>query len=84
MLFPHELSTLQTVSFCFQSKKSRDKDKEKEKEKEKEKDKMVTMDKELLFACSFFDLSHIGYFESKDLVKRSVSLIASFLLLTLY
>ena len=83
MLFPHELSTLQTVSFFFQSKKSRDKEKEKEKEKEKDK-KMVTMDKELLFACSFFDLSHIGYFESKDLVKRSVSVIASFLLLTLH
>jgi hypothetical protein len=30
---------------------------------------MVTVDKDLLFACSFFDLGHSGYFEAKDLVN---------------
>ena len=39
---------------------------EKEKEKEKEKDKkMVTNDKRMLLSCSYFDLSHCGYFEAK-------------------
>ncbi len=31
------------------------------------KKKMVTVDKDLLLACSYFDLSHSGYFETKDL-----------------
>ena len=36
------------------------------KEEEKPK-KMVTVDKDLLLACSYFDLGHSGYFETKDL-----------------
>ncbi len=44
------------------SKKDDDKKKE-----EKKKHLMVTKDKELLMACSYFDLSHCGYFETKDL-----------------
>jgi hypothetical protein len=45
---------------------SEKKDVEKEKEVE-EKKKMVTNNKELLLSCSYFDLSHCGYFEPKDL-----------------
>ena len=40
----------------------------KSKEKKDEK-KMVTVDKDLLFAFSYFDLGHSGYFEAKDLVS---------------
>lgn len=29
---------------------------------------MVTVEKDLLLACSYFDLGHCGYFETKDLV----------------
>ena len=35
--------------------------------KENNTKKVVTVDKELLMACSYFDLGHCGYFESKDL-----------------
>lgn len=35
-------------------------------EKKEEPKKLVTVDKDLLLACSYFDLSHCGYFESKD------------------
>ena len=35
--------------------------------KKQEKKKLVTTDKELLLACTYFDLGHCGYFESKDL-----------------
>lgn len=31
------------------------------------KKKIVTKDKDLLLACSYFDLGHCGYFETKDL-----------------
>lgn len=51
-------------------KKDDEKEKDSEKEKEKapeEKKKMVTNNKEMLLACSYFDLSHCGYFEAKDL-----------------
>lgn len=51
-----------------EEKKEEAEDKEKEKEKEKEKKKkLVTADKDLLLACSYFDLGHCGYFETKDL-----------------
>ena len=47
-------------------KKKRDEEKKKKEEEEEEKKKnTVTMNKDLLLACSYFDLSHIGYFESK-------------------
>ena len=52
------------ISIFFQAKKSAIKDK-----------KMVTVDKNLLFACSFFDLGHAGYFETKDLVCVSCPLV---------
>jgi len=39
----------------------------KEKSESKEEKNMITRDKELLLSCSYFDLSHTGYFESKDL-----------------
>ena len=32
-----------------------------------EKKKMVTANRDLLMACSYFDLNHSGYFETKDL-----------------
>jgi len=35
-------------------------------EKKEEPKKLVTVNKDLLLACSYFDLSHCGYFESKD------------------
>merc|ERR1711974_254803 len=31
------------------------------------KKKVITKDKDLLLACSYFDLGHCGYFETKDL-----------------
>ena len=34
---------------------------------EKTKKKVVTKDRDLLLACSYFDLGHCGYFETKDL-----------------
>ena len=34
---------------------------------EKSKKKVITKDKDLLLACSYFDLGHCGYFETKDL-----------------
>jgi len=54
------------------------KDKEDKEKDEKEKDvkevvgdeekkNMITRNKELLYSASYFDLSHIGYFEAKDL-----------------
>jgi len=36
-------------------------------EKESKKLKVVTKDRDLLLACSYFDLGHCGYFETKDL-----------------
>merc|ERR1712156_434523 len=36
-------------------------------EKESKKLKIVTKDRDLLLACSYFDLGHCGYFETKDL-----------------
>jgi hypothetical protein len=58
----HLLTTLSTYKnnlfYKFQAKKSK-----------KEEKKMVTVDKELLLAASYFDLGHCGYFEPKDLVK---------------
>jgi len=48
--------------------KEDDKDKEKDKEEKQSEDKkMVTYNKDLLLSCSYFDLSHCGYFEAKDL-----------------
>jgi len=55
--------------------KDDDKDKEKDKqEKETEDKKMITYNKDLLLSCSYFDLSHCGYFEAKDLEDIFVSL----------
>ena len=49
-----------------EEKKKRDEEKKKKEEEEEEKKKnTVTMNKDLLLACSYFDLSHIGYFEAK-------------------
>ena len=36
---------------------------------DEEKKNMITRNKELLYSASYFDLSHIGYFEAK--VKQS-------------
>ena len=45
-----------------------DKSSSKEKdEKSAKKKKLVTIDRDLLMACSYFDLGHCGYFETKDL-----------------
>lgn len=56
-------------------KKKRDEEKKKKEEEEEEKKKnTVTMNKDLLLACSYFDLSHIGYFEAKDLEDIFLSL----------
>ena len=38
-----------------------------EESKKSEKVKIVTKDRDLLLACSYFDLGHCGYFETKDL-----------------
>ena len=43
-----------------------EKDEEAKKE-EKSKKKVLTKDRDLLLACSYFDLGHCGYFETKDL-----------------
>ena len=40
---------------------------EKKTEVEKTKTKVLTKDRDLLLACSYFDLGHCGYFETKDL-----------------
>merc|ERR1712004_38498 len=40
---------------------------EKKTEVEKTKTLKVTKDRDLLLACSYFDLGHCGYFETKDL-----------------
>merc|ERR1719410_1460609 len=40
---------------------------EKKTEVEKPKTKVLTKDRDLLLACSYFDLGHCGYFETKDL-----------------
>merc|ERR1711997_732199 len=42
--------------------------------KKDKKVKMVTRDKALLLACSYFDLNHGGYIESKDAEDILVSL----------
>lgn len=47
--------------------KEKKKDKEEDKDKEEEKKSMISRNKELLLSCSYFDLSHTGYFEAKDL-----------------
>jgi len=58
-----------------EEKKKRDEEKKKKEEEEEEKKKnTVTMNKDLLLACSYFDLSHIGYFEAKDLEDIFLSL----------
>lgn len=36
-------------------------------EDKKTEEKIVTKDRDLLLACSYFDLGHCGYFETKDL-----------------
>ncbi len=67
-------STNETKEDTKDKDKSKDGGNKEEKEKErtfteeaaKEK-KIVTVDKDLLLACSYFDLGHCGYFESKDL-----------------
>ena len=41
--------------------------KKSEKSEKSEKVKIVTKDRDLLLACSYFDLGHCGYFETKDL-----------------
>ena len=41
-------------------------DKSKHDAKKDKKIKMVTRDKNLLMACSYFDLNHSGYIETKD------------------
>ena len=46
-------------------KDGEDKEKEKESEEKEKEKKMVTNDKKLLLSCSYFDLSHCGYFEAK-------------------
>ena len=38
-----------------------------EKKEEENDKKIVTKDRDLLLACSYFDLGHCGYFETKDL-----------------
>ena len=45
--------------------KEKKKDKEEDKDKEEEKKSMISRNKELLLSCSYFDLSHTGYFEAK-------------------
>lgn len=40
---------------------------EEEKDDAKTKKKTITKNKDLLLACSYFDLGHCGYFETKDL-----------------
>lgn len=41
-------------------------EKAKAEHKKDKKIKMVTRDKNLLLACSYFDLNHSGYIETKD------------------
>ena len=41
-------------------------EKAKAEHKKDKKIKMVTRDKHLLLACSYFDLNHSGYIETKD------------------
>jgi phosphopantothenoylcysteine synthetase/decarboxylase len=45
-------------------KEDEEKDKKRDDEDEKEKE-MITKDSDLLLGCSYFDLSHCGYFETK-------------------
>ena len=49
-------------------------EKDKNEHKKDKKIKMVTRDKALLLACSYFDLNHSGYIESKDAEDILVSL----------
>lgn len=49
-----------------EEKKKEDKEEEEEKnEEEEEKKSMITRNRDLLLGCSYFDLSHTGYFEAK-------------------
>ena len=52
-------------------------EKEKPEHKKDKKIKMVTRDKSLLLACSYFDLNHSGYIESKDAEDILLSLMLS-------
>ncbi len=46
-------------------KREEERKKRREEEEEEEKKEMVTKDSDLLLGCSYFDLSHCGYFETK-------------------
>ena len=46
---------------------SKDKSGAKDKEDKAKRKKLVTVNRDLLMACSYFDLGHCGYFETKDL-----------------
>ena len=46
-------------------KKQRDEKEEKKRDDEDDEKEMVTKDLDLLLGCSYFDLSHCGYFETK-------------------
>merc|ERR1711874_588486 len=49
-----------------ESKEKREGSVEVAEDKKEETKSLVTVNKDLLLACSYFDLSHCGYFENKD------------------
>ena len=53
-------------------------EKAKHEHKKDKKIKMVTRDKNLLLACSYFDLNHSGYIETKDAEDILLSLNLNF------
>ena len=48
-----------------EDEKKDDKEKDDEEKDDVEKKSMFTRNRDLLLGCSYFDLSHIGYFEAK-------------------
>jgi LAIKA domain len=49
-----------------EKKEREEKRRRRDEEEEEEKKEMVTKDSDLLLGCSYFDLNHSGYFESKE------------------